>query len=113
VLETVGLGAGAELVAGAGAGAELGGASVGVGAELCGLELLELLELLGALDEGAGLEEFEPAEEAVAGWSGCALGCTPGAVIRAVRCRRWPGDVVGDPAEDTETDGSVLGAVLT
>ena len=110
VLETVGLGAGAELADGAGAGAELGGASVGDGDELCGLALL------GALDEGAWLgefEELEAAEEAVAGWSGRALGCTPGVVVRAVRCRRWLAEAVGDPAGDTETDGSVLGAVLT
>jgi hypothetical protein len=83
---------------------------VGDGDELCGLALL------GTLDEGAWLgefEELEAAEEAVAGWSGRALGCTPGVVVRAVRCRRWLAEAVGDPAGDTETDGSVLGAVLT
>jgi hypothetical protein len=63
---------------------------VGVGDELCGLALL------GALDEGAwlgesdglGPAEEEEEEEAVADWSGRALGCTPGVVVRAVRwCR--------------------------
>jgi hypothetical protein len=34
-------------------------------------------------------------------------------VIRALGCCRWPAEAVGDPAEDAETDGSVLGAVLT
>ena len=86
---------------------------MGDGDELCGLGLL------GALDEGAWLgeleepDELEPAEGVVAGWSGRALGCTPGVVVRTLRWCRWPAEAVGDPAEDTETDGSVLGAVLT
>ena len=86
---------------------------MGDGDELCGLGLL------GALDEDAWLGEFEepgelePAEEAVAGWSGRALGCTPGVVVRALRWCRWPAEAVGDPAEDAETDGPVPGAVLT
>jgi hypothetical protein len=86
---------------------------VGDGAELCGLALL------GALDEDAWLgeveeaAELEPAEEAVAGWSGCALGRIPGVAAFALRWCRWPAEAVGDPAADAETDGPVLGAVLT
>jgi len=75
-------GAGAEL--GAGAGAELGGASVGDADELLGLGPLGALDDEDdVLGEGEGLDEPEPAEEAVAGWSGPALGCTPAAAARA------------------------------
>lgn len=71
MLETTGLGA--ELVDGAAAGAELGGASVGDG------EPGEP-DLPVARDEGDLRGDFEgagAAEELGAGWPGWALGCTP------------------------------------
>jgi hypothetical protein len=57
VLEGVGFGAGAELVDGAGAGAELGGASVGEGEELCEPDPPPELDGLEEPDEGELLAE--------------------------------------------------------
>jgi hypothetical protein len=78
VLDTVGFGAGAELVDGAGAGAELGGASVGDGDELREPdpppEPDELEEL-----EGPG--EREPLPDGLAAWPARAVGCTPRALF--------------------------------
>jgi hypothetical protein len=81
VLDTVGFGAGAELVDGAGAGAELGGASVADGDELRDPpgepeELAELEEL-----EAPG--EREPLPDGLAAWPARAVGCTPGAPFRS------------------------------
>ena len=87
-LDTVGFGAGAELVDGAGAGAELGGASVGDGDELCGPARREPEEL----DELEGPGEREPLPDGLAAWPACAVGCTPGAAFRAA-----PGDAAGWP----------------
>jgi hypothetical protein len=103
-------GAGAEL--GAGAGAELGGVSVGDADELAGLGPLGALDEDDLLGEGEGLDEPEPAEEAVAGWSGRALGCTPGAAARAFLWCRWPAGWVGVPLGDAEADGPVPGSAL-
>jgi hypothetical protein len=77
VLDTVGFGAGAELVDGAGAGAELGGAKVGDGDELRDPpgEPEELDEL-----EGPG--EAEPLSAGLAARPARAVGCTPGALVR-------------------------------
>jgi hypothetical protein len=105
-------GAGAELGGGGGAGAELGGASVG-GEEPCEPDPpaeLDDPEVLGALVE---LDERAPLAVGVAAWPACAVGCTPGVLARALRWCRWSARAVGDPAEEAETDGSVLRAVLT
>jgi hypothetical protein len=112
VLETVGCGAGAELVDGAGAGAELGGASVGDADEPREPDPPE------GPDERVprpGLEapgDPEPREEDVAGWPGCAVGCAPGAAVRLILWCRWPGVAVDVPAGDADADGSVLEAVV-
>src|SRR5580693_7883635 len=82
VLDTVGLGAGAELVDGAGAGAELGGASVGDGAELREPDPPAALEELGELGELPEPAELELPPDGVAAWPARAVGCTPGAVFR-------------------------------
>jgi hypothetical protein len=85
---------------------------VGGADELCGLELL------GALDEGALLEEFEgpgelePVDGAVAVWPACAVGRTPGVVVRALLWCRWLAEWVGVPAREAEADASVLGALV-
>ena len=76
MLETVGLGAGAELVDGAGAGAELGGASVGEGEALCEPDPPPDPDELEVLD---GLDEGEPPAEGVAARPACAVGCPPAA----------------------------------
>jgi hypothetical protein len=111
VLETVGFGAGAELVDGAGAGAELGGASVGVGEELCepgppvAPDELELLDGLEELDEG------ELPAEAVAAWPACAVGWAPDAPAHPFLWCRWLADGIGVPAADAEVEGCVPGTV--
>ena len=79
MLDTVGFGAGAELVDGAGAGAELGGASVGDGDELREPDPAAALE---ELDELGELAELELPPDGVAPWPARAVGCTPGAVFR-------------------------------
>ena len=84
MLETVvGRGAGVDWT---GAGAELGGASVGDGDEPPEPDPPDELDEPDELDLGLGPDELaEPgALEDVAGWSGCALGRTPAAVRRAV-----------------------------
>ena len=77
MLDTVGFGAGAEPVDGAGAGAELGGASVGDGDELRDPpgEPEELEELEGP-------DEPEPLPDELAAWPARAVGCTPGMLLR-------------------------------
>jgi hypothetical protein len=75
VLDTVGFGAGAELVDGAGAGAELGGASVGDGDEL--------RDPPGEPEELDELEELEALPDGLAAWPARAVGCTPGALFRS------------------------------
>jgi hypothetical protein len=109
VLDTVGFGAGAELVAGAGAGAELGGASVGGGDEL--------REPPGEEepDELEGLGEREPLPDGLAAWPACMVGCTPCPPGRLVlRCRLAAR--LGVPAaEETgaaDADGPVPEAAL-
>ena len=82
MLETVGLGAGAELVDGAGAGAALGVASVGEGEELCEPDPPvepDELELLAGLEEP---DEGELLAEGAAAWPACAVGWTPVAPAR-------------------------------
>ena len=87
MLDTVGVGAGAELVVGAGAGAELGGASVGDGDELFEAEELDGLEELEGLGEG------EPLPDGLAAAPACAVGCAPGAArVTVVGCS-WPSGV--------------------
>jgi hypothetical protein len=70
VLDTVGFGAGAELVDGAGAGAELGGASVGDGDELRDPPPPDEPEL----DELVGLGERDPLPDGLADWPACTVG---------------------------------------
>jgi hypothetical protein len=75
-LDTVGFGAG-ELVDGAGAGAELGGASVG--------DADELRDPLGEpeeLDELEGAGEPEPLPDGLAAWPARAVGWAPGVLFR-------------------------------
>jgi hypothetical protein len=81
VLDTVGFGAGAELVDGAGAGAELGGASVGDGDALFEPDPAAALE---ELDELGELAMLGPLPDGVAAWPARAVGCAPGAVFRPV-----------------------------
>jgi hypothetical protein len=84
-LEGVGFGAGAELVDGAGAGAELGGASEGEGEELCEPDPPPDPDELGALDgldELDELDELELPAEGAAAWPACAVGWTPAAPAR-------------------------------
>jgi hypothetical protein len=81
VLDTVGFGAGAELVDGAGAGAELGGASVGDGDEL--RDPPGEPEELDALEELEAPGEREPLPDGLAAWPARAVGCTPGAPSRS------------------------------
>ncbi len=103
MLETVGAGADAELVDGAGAGAELGGVSVGAADEL-----REPGPLGGPDERGPlpGLEAPGPPED-VAGWPGRAEGCPWAAAIGAsLRCR-WPAVGAGVPVDDAAADGSV------
>ena len=111
MLETVGLGAGAELVDGAGAGAELGGASVGEGEELCEPDPPaepDELELLAGLEEP---DEGELLAEGAAAWPACAVGWTPGTPAWPLRWCRWAADGVGVPAADAEVAGCVPGTV--
>ena len=105
MLDTVGFGAGAELVDGAGAGAELGGASVGDELRDPPGEPEELDEL----EELAGPGEREPLPDGLAAWPACAVGCMPGALFRSTGCCRWLAD---GAAEAAEADGSVLAAVV-
>lgn len=78
MLETVvGWGAGAELVDGAGAGAELGGASVGEADEPFDPELPAGLDELGPRLGPGEPGALGPLED-TAGWSGRALGRAPG-----------------------------------
>ena len=81
VLDSVGFGAGAELVDGAGAGAELGGASVGDGDAPFEPDPAAALE---ELDELGELAELGPLPDGVAAWPARAVGCAPGAVFRPV-----------------------------
>jgi hypothetical protein len=81
-LEGVGFGAGAELVDGAGAGAELGGASEGEGEELWELDPLGDPAELGALDGLDEPDELELPAEGAAAWPACAVGWTPAAPAR-------------------------------
>jgi hypothetical protein len=112
VLDTVGFGAGAELVDGAGAGAELGGASVGDGDELREPDPPPEPEALDELEELEGPGEREPLPDELAAWPACAVGRTPGEVVRPGLWCRWLAEGVGVPAEEAETDGPVLGAVV-
>jgi hypothetical protein len=73
------LGAGAELVDGAGAGAELGGASVGEGAELRDPDPPPELDELERPD---GRDEGELLAEGAGAWPACAVGWTPAAAAR-------------------------------
>ena len=73
------MGAGAELVDGAGAGAELGGASAGEGEELREPDPPPELDELEVRD---GFDEREPPAEGVAAWPAWAVGWTPGAPAR-------------------------------
>jgi hypothetical protein len=121
VLETVGFGAGAELVDGAGAGAELGGASVGDGDALCEPdpepdepdpepdEPDEPEEPDEELDE---LEEREPLEEAAAGCPAFTVGWTPALAVCVFLWCRAEADEVGVPAAEAEVDGPALGAAV-
>jgi hypothetical protein len=85
VLDTVGFGAGAELVDGAGAGAELGGASVGDGDELREPDPPPEPEEPDELEELEGPAEREPLPDGLAAWPACAVGCTPDALFRPTR----------------------------
>lgn len=101
MLDTVGFGAGAELVDGAGAGAELGGASVGE----------ELRDPLGELD---GLGEREPLPDGLADWPARTVGRAPDAPARAF-LPWWLAAWLGVPAEagdEGDADGSVPVAAL-
>ncbi len=79
-LVTVGFGAGAELVDAAGAGAELGGASVGDDDEL--FDPPGEAEELDGLEELEGPGEPEPLPDGLAAAPGRAVGCAPGALFR-------------------------------
>ena len=72
------MGAGAELVDGAGAGAELGGAGA-AGEELCEPDPPPDPDELELLDGLAEPEEPELPAEGVAAWPACAVGWTPAA----------------------------------
>lgn len=105
MLDTVGFGAGAELVDGAGAGAELGGASVG--------DADELRDPLGELEEPEeldGLAEREPLPDGLADWPARTVGRAPAAPARRF-LPWWPAAWLGVPDEagdEADADGSVL-----
>lgn len=99
MLEGVGFGAGAELLDGAGAGAELGGASVDEGEEPCEPDPPELDEL----DLLEGPDEPEPPAEGTAAWPACTVGWTPDAACPFLWCR-WPAEGAGVPAADEEIE---------
>ena len=105
MLDTVGFGAGAELVDGAGAGAELGGASVGDGDELRDPPPPDEPEL----DELVGLGERDPLPDGLADWPARTVGRTPDAPDRRfLPC--WLAAWLGVPAEagdEADADGSV------
>jgi hypothetical protein len=104
VLDTVGFGAGAELVDGAGAGAELGGASVGDGDEL-----RDPLGELEEPDELDGLGEREPLPDGLADWPARTVGRAPARTFLPWWLAAWLGVPAGDEAD---ADGSVPVAAL-